>query len=124
MTPHSAKAKGRRLQQKIRDVLLEYVGNTYNLNDDDIRSTAMGQHGEDIQLSSKARKVLPFNFEIKNQEKLNIWSALTQAELESTHRDTIPVVVFKRNHSKTYLTIEFDKFINFWSEYLKLKNDK
>ena len=38
----------------------------------------MGESGEDIQLSPAARKLIPFAFECKNQEKLNIWESLKQ----------------------------------------------
>ena len=40
----------------------------------------MGESGEDIKLSPAARKLIPYSFECKNQEKLNIWEALSQAE--------------------------------------------
>ena len=40
----------------------------------------MGDSGEDILLSPAARKLFPFSVECKNQEKLNIWSSLEQAE--------------------------------------------
>ena len=48
MKTSSAKAKGRRLQQKVRDLLLETFT---ELEPDDIRSTSMGVSGEDLQLS-------------------------------------------------------------------------
>ena len=34
----------------------------------------------------QARKLIPYAFECKNQEKLNIWSSLEQAEENSTER--------------------------------------
>ena len=70
----------------------------------------MGESGEDIQLSPAARKLIPYSFECKNHEKLNIWSALEQAE-EYAHKGT-PVVVFKRNRSKTYAVIELKEFVD------------
>lgn len=106
MRPQSAKAKGRRLQQWVRDTLLKYAP---NLLPDDIRSTSMGAGGEDILLSPAARLVYPFSIEAKNQEALNIWSALKQAEDNS--REVVPIVVFKRNNSKTYVALEFEEFL-------------
>ena len=73
MKTSSAKAKGRRLQQKVRDLLLETFT---ELEPDDIRSTSMGVSGEDLQLSPAARKLIPFAIECKNQEKLNVWDSL------------------------------------------------
>ena len=107
MKTSSGKAKGRRLQNKIRDVLLEHFSD--KLEPDDIRSQIMGMSGEDIVLSPAARKLIPYSFECKNQEKLNIWSSLEQADSNSGNYP--PVLIFKRNRSKTYVTIELDEFL-------------
>ena len=109
MKTRSGKAKGRRLQNKIRDVLLEHFSD--KLEPDDIRSQIMGMSGEDIVLSPAARKLIPYSFECKNQERLSIWSSLEQAE--SNSGDYPPVLIFKRNRSKTYVTIELEEFIKF-----------
>ena len=106
MKTRSAKAKGRRLQNKIRDLLLEEFK---ELEPDDIRTAIMGETGEDIKLSPAARKQIPYSFECKNQEKLNIWSSLEQAEENSG--DYPPILIFKRNRSKTYVTIELEEFM-------------
>ena len=113
MKTRSGKAKGRRLQNKVRDVLLEHFSE--ELEPDDIRTAIMGETGEDIKLSPAARKLIPYSFECKNQEKLNIWSSLEQAEENSG--DYPPVLIFKRNRSKTYVTIELE-------EFMKLIDDK
>ena len=107
MKTSSGKAKGRRLQNKIRDVLLEHFSD--KLEPDDIRSQIMGMSGEDIVLSPAARKLIPYSFECKNQEKLNIWSSLEQADSNSGNYP--PVLIFKRNRSKTYVTIELEEFM-------------
>ena len=80
MKPRSAKNKGKRLQNKVRDLILEKF---QQLEEDDVRSTTMGDSGEDVLLSPAARKLFPFSVECKNQEKLNIWSALEQTENNS-----------------------------------------
>ena len=106
MKSRSAKNKGKRLQNNIRDLLLE----TFNqLEPDDIKSAIMGESGEDIKLSPAARKLIPYSFECKNQEALNIWSSLEQAETNAGDHD--PVLIFKRNRTKTYAVIEIEKFI-------------
>ncbi len=95
MKTRSAKNKGKRLQNSVRDILLETFKE--HLEQDDIKSTTMGESGEDIQLSPAARKLIPYSIECKNQEKLNIWSALEQAENNSGDYD--PVLIFKRNRT-------------------------
>ena len=106
MKTRSAKNKGKRLQNTVREVLLEAFK---SLEPDDIRSAIMGDSGEDIQLSPAARKIIPYSIECKNQEILNILSALEQAEDNS--KEFTPVLIFKRNRSKTYAVIEFKEFI-------------
>ena len=112
MKPRSAKNKGKRLQNKIRDLILEKFNNILEL--DDVRSITMGDSGEDILLSPAARRLFPFSVECKNQEKLNIWGALEQAGENSGKHS--PLVIFKRNRSKTYAVLEF-------KELLKLLNE-
>lgn len=110
MKTRSAKAKGRRLQQSVRDLLLEKT-EKFGLVDGDIESISMGVSGEDIKLSPAAEKIIPFSFECKNQEKINIWSAIQQAE-SNTKNGRISMVVFTRNRSKTYAVIQLDKLMD------------
>ena len=106
MKSRSAKNKGKRLQNKVRDLLLE----TFNqLEPDDIKSAIMGESGEDIKLSPAARKLIPYSFECKNQERLNIWSAIEQAEANASEYE--PAIVFKRNRTKTYVAIRLEEFV-------------
>ena len=111
MKPRSAKNKGKRLQNKIRDLILEKFD---SLEKDDVRSITMGDSGEDILLSPAARRLFPFSVECKNQEKLNIWSALEQAENNSENHT--PLVIFKRNRTKTYAVLEFDELLKLLNE--------
>ena len=111
MKTRSAKNKGKRLQNKVRDLLLETFS---DLEPDDIRSAIMGETGEDIKLSPAARRLIPYSFECKNQEKINIWDSLQQAEENCGVYD--PVLIFKRNRSKTYAVINIEKFIELINE--------
>ena len=111
MKTRSAKSKGRRLQNQVKELLLEAFT---ELEPDDIRTAIMGETGEDIKLSPAARSEIPFSFECKNQEKINIWESLNQAEENSG--DYPPVLIFKRNRSKTYAVLEIDDFIDIINE--------
>ena len=111
MKPRSAKNKGKRLQNKVRDLILEKFN---QLEPDDVRSVTMGESGEDILLSPAARKLFPFSTECKNQEKINIWSSLEQAETNSGNH--VPLLIFKRNRTKTYAVLEFDKLLELLDE--------
>jgi hypothetical protein len=100
--PQSAKAKGRRLQQEVRDAILATFD--AQLQPDDVRSTSMGASGEDLLLSPAARAAVPFSIECKNVESLNIWKALEQAG----GRQHPPLVVFRRNGTKAHAALPFD----------------
>jgi hypothetical protein len=113
MKPRSAKNKGKRLQNAIRDLILEHFP---QLEPDDVVSTLMGDSGTDIKLSPLARKVFPYSAECKNQEKLNIWSALEQAE-NNTKENTDPIVFFKRNNTKVYAIITAEHFFKLISDH-------
>ena len=113
-SPKSSKAKGRRLQNYVRDKLrslfIDDCTHLPKLEHEDIKSQTMGMTGEDIVLSPAARKLIPYSFECKNVEKLNIWQALDQAEANSGKCD--PVVVIKRNRTKDYAVVELDSWLN------------
>ena len=113
-SPKSSKAKGRRLQNLVRDTLRELYP---ELHPDDIKSQTMGMPGEDIVLSPAARKVIPYSFECKNKERLDIWKSLEQALENSGSRQ--PVLIIKRNRTRVYAVIEYDAFLDIIGE----KND-
>ena len=103
---HPSKAKGRRLQNFVRDLLRKVF---IKLEEDDIKSQTMGLSGEDIVLSPLAKKTIPYSFECKNVEKLNVWNAIKQAE--SNCQDREPVVVIKRNRTNAYAVVRVEHLI-------------
>ena len=111
MKTRSAKNKGKRLQNDVRDLILETFK---ELEPDDVRSTTMGDSGEDVLLSPAARKLFPFSVECKNQEKLNIWSSLEQTETNAGKHT--PLLIFKRNRSKTYAVLQLDDLMEMLDE--------
>ena len=107
MKTSSAKAKGRRLAQLVKDTFLQWAP---DLKQDDIIVTSSGTTGEDLQLSPAARLVYNYAIECKNVEKLNVWDAYAQA---CTHvkDDRTPVLVFCRNRAKPMVAISLDDFM-------------
>ena len=109
MKSRSAKNKGARLQNQVAQILAE----TFELTcgkDEDLQGREMGQSGTDIRMSRDAKKKIPFDIECKNTEKLNIWSALSQAEA-NTEAERTSLVIFKRNRSKTYAVLELEALL-------------
>ena len=107
MNTRSRKNKGKRLQNKVRDLLLEQFKDV--LEQDDVRSTTMGESGEDIQLSPAARKLIPYAIECKNQESVNLWKSYEQAQENS--KDYEPVVILKRNNTKPLVLVDAEYFV-------------
>jgi len=103
----SAKNKGQRLSKEVKNYLLKAFT---SLLSDDIIVTPSGVPGEDLRLSPKAREQFQYSIECKNQERLNIWKAIEQAE--SNCGQYQPIVIFTRNRSKTYVCVEFEHFLN------------
>ena len=110
MKTQSAKAKGRRLQQWFRDLLIDKLG----IHKEDIESRSMGAGGEDLIMSRSARDKFPYSVECKNQEKINIWESYKQAEENS--KDYEPVVVIKRNNSKPLVLVDAEYFVSMFKK--------
>tara|TARA_B100000212_G_scaffold274772_1_gene214304 strand:- start:410 stop:751 length:342 start_codon:yes stop_codon:yes gene_type:complete len=105
MKPQSAKAKGRKLQQWVRDKLIEEL----DIHPEDIESRSMGAAGEDLIMARAARQNFPFSLECKNVEKLNVWEAYEQAVANSGEHE--PLVVMKKNGKKPLAVIDAEAFI-------------
>ena len=105
MKTQSAKAKGRRLQQWVRDLLIEKL----EVHPEDIESRSMGAGGEDLIMSRSAREKFPYSIECKNQESLNIWKSYEQAQQNSGNYE--PIVVIKRNNIKPLVLVDADYFV-------------
>ena len=105
MKTQSAKAKGRRLQQWFRDLLIEKL----NIHPEDIECRSMGDGGEDLFMARAAREKFPYSVECKNQEKINLWESYNQAQQNSKNHE--PVVILKRNNSKPLILIDAEYFV-------------
>ena len=105
MKTQSKKAKGRRLQQWVRDLLIEKL----EVHPEDIESRSMGAGGEDLIMSRSAREKFPYSIECKNQESLNIWKSYEQAQQNSGNYE--PIVIIKRNNVKPLVLVDADYFV-------------
>ena len=110
MRPQSAKAKGRRLQQWVRDQLIEKL----NVHPEDIESRSMGAGGEDLIMARAARQKFPHSIECKNVEKLNIWEAYEQSAANSG--DYEPIVIIKKNGKKPLVVVDAEYYIQMFKD--------
>ena len=110
MKTQSAKAKGRKLQKWMRELLIEKL----DIHPEDIESRSMGAGGEDLIMARAARENFPLSVECKNQEKVNVWESYKQAEDNS--KDYEPVVVIKRNNAKPLVVIDAEYFVSMFNK--------
>ena len=101
----NSQQKGKRFERKIASYIAEKFGIRCRRTP---QSGGMDFKGDIISLSGRPAD---FHWEIKNQEKLNIWKALSQAERDC-QAPKIPVVVFTRNNNLEYIALQFEDFIN------------
>ena len=102
----SRKAKGRRLQNWVRDSLR---GLFLTLTDDDVRVAIMGEPGSDIKLSKTAKKLFPYDIECKNTEGWKkVYDAYDQAD---GHGDDRPLVFIKMNRRNPLVIVDAKFFL-------------
>ena len=106
--PASAKAKGRALQKLVRDKILDAYP---ALTDEDVRSTAMGQNGEDIQLSPAARALFPFTVECRSRAAIAYHRWFDDAS-KRKQPGVVPIVVSKENRKDPLVAMPLDVFFD------------
>lgn len=105
MKTSSAKAKGRRAASELRDLFLKSYP---DINPLDLLITLSGDTGPDLKLLGEWAK-LNFAIECKNQEALQIWAAIKQAQSHVVG-DQIPILAFKRNKSELMVCLKAADF--------------
>ena len=108
-TPASRKAKGRRLQQAVRQDLVDRLG----IDPGDVQSTGMGQSGCDLYLSPAARAQFPFGVECKAQERIALPEWWRQCTRNAAAEGLAPLLVFRRNREDALAVLR-------WSDLLSL----
>ena len=112
MKPRSAKNKGKLLQNHVKKLLVE----AFPELDGHIKSTTMGESGEDIQLSPTARNTIPYQFECKSRASIAVYRDFSQAQ---NHGRETPCLIIKQNASKPLAVIDLEKFI----QLIRIEND-
>lgn len=108
MRPQSAKAKGRRLQQRVAADIVAALG----LEPDDVVSRSSGANGTDVMLSPAARRVFPYAVECKCVEALNVWASMQQA-CSNCPPESTPLLIVSRNKTEPLAVLP-------WTAFLKL----
>ena len=108
MKQRSRKIKGRRLTNFVRDRILKSFP---HLKARDVVCVESGHPGPDLILSKEAKALCPFQWEMKNQQKMKTnYTWLKQASKGAG--SLTPVVVCKQNTKDPLVIIEFKEFLN------------
>ena len=116
---HSAKAKGRRLQQWAMRKISELTGIPCG-KDELIASREMGQSGTDVRLIGKAQTMFPWSVECKYQETWSIPAWIKQAK-ENQKKGTNWLLFIKRNQHEEIVVLNADVFFDLLTEENKPK---
>ena len=111
----AGKAKGRTGQQEVRDKLLETFP---EFEPDDIKSTTMGDSGEDIQLSPAARKAMPITIEVKRR-KSGFKTAYGYIDQAGKHGKGEPVVFYRSDRQPWIVMISIDHYMELLRNWKK-----
>jgi hypothetical protein len=105
MKQTSRQNKARYLQNLVK----EKITKTFNLNNNDLRTSSVGENGEDVKLLSlTAKKVFPYATECSNTEQyIGIYKKFKQS---TGHNHREPLLVIKKNRSQPLAVITLEHF--------------
>tara|TARA_R100001377_G_C3144689_1_gene93997 strand:- start:182 stop:523 length:342 start_codon:yes stop_codon:yes gene_type:complete len=108
MQNNSRKAKGRYLQNLVRDRIVKLYP---VLSKKDIRTSNTGENGADVKLlTHTAKKLFPYSVETKNMKSYKlVYQAFSQAK-RHTHME--PLLVLKGQREKPVVILDMEHFFN------------
>jgi len=109
MQTKSAKAKGRRLQNWIRNLLLCWLPDVNG--DEDVTVAIMGEKGVDVKIVSGLQQFFPFKIECKSQK--DGFSALYKAYKQCKNHPGKgePLVFIKQDRQRPLAVLDAEYFI-------------
>ena len=107
MKNSSRKAKATKLQNIVR---LKVLKSFPHLKKRDVDTAKEGQSGPDIILSRIAQKLVPYNFEVKSQNRMKTIYDFYKQAAKKTKLE--PVVIMKMNSREPLVVIDVDHFFD------------
>ena len=105
----NANKKGKRFELKVAKYLAEKLQANIKRTPN---SGGLSMKGDILCIDDNSI-LSEFNWECKNQEKLNIWKALEQSRNDCLgNANKLPVVCFTKNFERDYVALELDDFVN------------
>jgi len=105
MKQNSRQQKARYLQNIVKDKIIHL----FNLSSKDIRTSTVGENGEDVKLLSlTARRVFPYTTECKNTQQYKSLYHVFNKTNKRNNRE--PLVVVKMNRKEPLAVISLEHF--------------
>lgn len=117
ITPSSAKAKGRTLQQWACKQISDLIKLPWG-HDQPIESRPMGQAGVDVRLDREALDLFPWSVECKWQESWAVPAWIEQAR-KNLIKNTNWLLVIKRSRNKPVVVLEATVFFEILEQLYK-----
>ena len=109
MKYNSKKRKFLKLQNQIRLKILKAFP---HLKKKDVDTAKEGQSGPDILLSRIARKLCPYQFEIKSQNRMKTVYTFYKQASKKIPKNLEPVVIMKMNSRDPLVVLDVDHFLD------------
>ncbi len=105
MQVKSAKAKGRKLQNWVRERLLFHLG----LEDDEVTTAIMGEAGADVKLLKTKQYLFDYVIECKSQKKgfTAVYNAMCQCVNHTGSGEPLLVIKQDREHPLVVINAEY-----------------
>ena len=107
------------MQKKVRDAIIA-LHKTFR--PDDVKSTAMGSSGEDVQLSPFVRDRVPISVECKSYAKFAVYKHFDQAKT-NTPKGSEPILVIKQNRSNPLVVCDMDHYFELRRKLLEYEDE-
>ena len=107
MNKNYTSIKGRKLQTLVRNKLLKVFT---HLKENDIDVAKTGENGPDIKLSRIAKRLIPYQFETKSQQRMKTIYQWHRQASKKTNLDG--VVLMKSNGQDPLVVISLDLFLD------------
>lgn len=107
MLTKSAKAKGRNLQNWVRDQIIFFL----HLTEAEVTTAIMGEKGADVKIIPDSQCWFPYIIECKSQKKgfSAVYNAYEQCEGHKGRGE--PLVIIKQNRKKPLAIVDAEYFI-------------
>ena len=115
MKPRSAKAKGKRFEKKVGQLIAASINEKYGRYEM-VRPAFGGEPGRDIILVGAAAEKYPFSVECKCQERWDIPAYIEQAIKNCQPGNDYQVVIAK-NRTEPHVIMKFDVWLDYWQQY-------